>query len=435
MRRPKFSQRQQHYSNHRRPWASMLVVILGTIGGLALLNMPTSATSRAQPIPTSQVNLPLVSNIESKVGTPTPASTPMLTPSATPTSSPSPTPTSTPTATPCGQLAGVLSASVELLSGCDYEVTGNVLVSQGVTLTIPGATTLRFDEAKYLMVDGRLLAQGTREQPILFTHNSQKAWGGIRLTQVSDPQSTIAHAVIEYASVPDSYALNIYGVAPQISNIVLRYNNKALFFRPDTFTGVTQPVYAEVDGAQIISNTGESQIACCVKMNGLSYVNNIRALYLCRGNEISNSVFADNQSPAMIYLPGCGFDTAIVRNSVIQRNLGAFWSTSDTPVLITNNEISFNGAATLDSAIYLEYGSAQINSNNIYSNTTTYAVRTGFARQSYNRDTDATGNWWGTTDSTTIANQIYDYSDDFVLAKVYFTPYANAPIAAVGPQR
>lgn len=100
-------------------------------------------------------------------------------------------------------------------------VTGDVYVSPGCTLTILPGTDVRFaprqDTAPHsqgiyncpapkaeLIVEGTLRAQGTEDQPILFTSDSATPspgdWGGIVLHGCATPV-TLSHLVIEYADV------------------------------------------------------------------------------------------------------------------------------------------------------------------------------------------------------------------------------------------
>ncbi|UCE74581.1 MAG: hypothetical protein JSV56_02465, partial [Methanomassiliicoccales archaeon] len=59
--------------------------------------------------------------------------------------------------------------------------------------------------------------------------------------------------------------------------------------------------------------------------------------------------------------------------------------------------------------------------NNIYDNTP-YDAYNG--RES---DIDVSNNWWGTTDSEIIDEQINDYYDDFNKGKINYKPYLSEP--------
>jgi len=66
-----------------------------------------------------------------------------------------------------------------------------------------------------------------------------------------------------------------------------------------------------------------------------------------------------------------------------------------------------------DKGIILK-SAATINYNNIQAGIT--------LSQSVTADVDATHNWWGTTDTSTIDKLIFDVNDDFNLGKVNYTP-------------
>ena len=42
-------------------------------------------------------------------------------------------------------------------------------------------------------------------------------------------------------------------------------------------------------------------------------------------------------------------------------------------------------------------------------------------------DINVANNWWGTTDTTTIEEKIYDYHDDFNLGEATYTPILTEP--------
>ena len=92
------------------------------------------------------------------------------------------------------------------------EVSGDLLVPSGVTLTLLPGTELVFLPAKNsrieprylfstteLLIRGSLKAEGTAERPVRFTSSMKKpsAWAGIILDNSTD--DIIRHAVVEYA--------------------------------------------------------------------------------------------------------------------------------------------------------------------------------------------------------------------------------------------
>lgn len=75
------------------------------------------------------------------------------------------------------------------------------------------------------------------------------------------------------------------------------------------------------------------------------------------------------------------------------------------------------------------YGSGWINitgihQNNIYNNGF-YNIKNQIP---FGQDLNATLNWWGTTNATTIHALIYDYNEDYNFSRVLFDPYLTSPI-------
>ena len=62
--------------------------------------------------------------------------------------------------------------------GSPFQVTGNVVVSSGVTLTNEPGVTVKFDSGKALQIRGELVAQGTSGSPIPFTSSASSPAAG-----------------------------------------------------------------------------------------------------------------------------------------------------------------------------------------------------------------------------------------------------------------
>lgn len=139
-----------------------------------------------------------------------------------------------------------------IAAGCVADVVQNVLVENGSTLTIEPGVTLRFGEAAYLEIGhkgSRLVARGTENEPILFTSGAATKrpgdWVGIVFDEdIGEPDSTIEHAVIEYAG-RDSHggrgAITVFTAFPAgrltIRDVAFRRNNLAAV--SDEFDGAT----------------------------------------------------------------------------------------------------------------------------------------------------------------------------------------------------
>jgi predicted outer membrane repeat protein len=80
-------------------------------------------------------------------------------------------------------------------------VTGHVSVFNGVTLTIPAGAYVEFKGHYKLMINGRLLAEGTAQDSIIFTaENTTTGWYGIRFsnTAATNDSSRISYCRMEY---------------------------------------------------------------------------------------------------------------------------------------------------------------------------------------------------------------------------------------------
>lgn len=125
------------------------------------------------------------------------------TPTPTPTPSPSPSSTGNVTANlgnfPVVQVSGNVTANTTWDAQHIYEVTGVVDVNSGATLTVSPGATVSFDASTELDVGyggsnsaGKLVAQGSATQPILFTSSQANptngAWNGIEFDSGSGHQ-------------------------------------------------------------------------------------------------------------------------------------------------------------------------------------------------------------------------------------------------------
>ena len=84
------------------------------------------------------------------------------------------------------QVSGTQSGTWTL-SNSPYQVTGHITIPSGQTLTIEPGVTVNFQGHYRIYVDGKLLANGSESQPVLFTTDDiSTGWAGIRLYETSD---------------------------------------------------------------------------------------------------------------------------------------------------------------------------------------------------------------------------------------------------------
>lgn len=113
---------------------------------------------------------------------------------------------------PSGRAEASQEISVDTVWKGVVEVGGEVRVLGGATLLVTAGTTVRFSRAKKedgdprarLIVQGTLIAQGTKEKPILFTSAAADPapgdWGGILFERANSRPNRVRFAEIEYAS-------------------------------------------------------------------------------------------------------------------------------------------------------------------------------------------------------------------------------------------
>lgn len=87
-------------------------------------------------------------------------------------------------------LSGVYTENIILDTNIEYIVTGPVLIADGATLTVPAGMTIKAQPVgvnAYIAIQqgGRIIADGSASEPIIFTSNSASPasgdWGGIVL--------------------------------------------------------------------------------------------------------------------------------------------------------------------------------------------------------------------------------------------------------------
>ncbi|MBF0227163.1 MAG: right-handed parallel beta-helix repeat-containing protein, partial [Desulfobacterales bacterium] len=134
------------------------------------------------------------------------------------------------------QLTGIISQNTTwTLSGSPYIVSGSVTIQhneigQIATLTIEPGVEVRFNQVARLNIGGNsggsgaLIAQGTQENPIIFTSNkptpSKGDWEGITFYNTSDDSSSIIeHCIIEYCR---SYGIYINNASPTIRDSIIK---------------------------------------------------------------------------------------------------------------------------------------------------------------------------------------------------------------------
>ena len=165
---------------------------------------------------------------------------------------------------------GTLTQDTRLwTSARPYVINQDILVPAGVTLTIEPGVTLQFGADRVLRVEGgRLLAEGTAEQPIYFTRQGAGYWGGILLYN-SPADNRIRHAVIEYTreviAAPRTHGVSAYNSRITIADSIIRhtqdsnaviadYGSTLYLLRNEIYDIESDPVHATGGYAYIQGN-------------------------------------------------------------------------------------------------------------------------------------------------------------------------------------
>lgn len=301
-----------------------------------------------------------------------------------------------------------------------YNLTGPVLVSNGVTLTIEAGVTVNFNDYDYyIQVDGTLYAKGNSANPIYFNGGRS-----ISFTQDSsgwneqtDTDSIIENAILSRAAI-------VLNGTQKVNNNTL-HSGIAIHGGAPSITNnyIDDGIYVD-GGSPIISN---NTISGKAKSDSFG-----RPVYDDYGIHLEPMLRETNAYIADNLISGDFTEAAIVIEEgtpTIERNLisnsygygsdhdrhqSGIRIYEDANPLIQNNTItkSFRGI-TCDSS------SATIIYNNIHSNTK-YNI---YLDSHATNDVNATYNWWGTTDTQAINQSIFDFKNDFNLGKVIFTPF------------
>lgn len=331
--------------------------------------------------------------------------------------------------------------SVDQTWSGEVVIDGIVQFDAGTTLTIMPGTTVKFIRTdtdgdgigeNEIYIQGRLVANGTKDGPIVFTSAEEDPrpgdWGAVNIMVSEGAVNELAHCVIEYAY----RGFHMHFSKGRVTDCVMR----------DNFLGIQcQDSELEITGCTLAGNRG----AIVFKDSKLRIRDNtitgnywaIRFLYgeveltgnTITGNLVNGVTFRENRVRAsgnVLKSNRRGFssegaDVELLGNTVTDGVESGIYLRHSTGTVM-GNVISGNG----DSGISVEDSGVRASENDITGNRN-YAVDNNGAS-----GFDARGNWWGTKDIALIGRMVYDHADDGAIGEVLYEPVAGAQFKAAG---
>jgi len=319
------------------------------------------------------------------------------------------------TAQDAKEVSGIISAdTVWTKANSPYMLTGNVLVSNGVTLTIEAGAIVNLNTL-YIMVNGTLVARGNSADRIIFQPGQ---YGGQIIFAESSTgwnEQTRSGSIIENTFF-NGTGITIKGGFPKIANNLIEHEAV-------TIEG----------GSPVISNS--KFYASQVKVNG--------GFPIISGNDILGGKTVGFEVQYFTPITVNGGSPVISKNYIHDAGKNAGIEIKQGNPYIYGNNISACQPNTHANVGVLERnyfdGTIEIGNVTVKNNTVNSIEVQGSSsplitynnivsiRLSPSTNVDAAYNWWGTTDTAEINRKIWDFNDDFNLGKVNYTPFLTAP--------
>ena len=329
----------------------------------------------------------------------------------------------------------ITSDTIWTKANSPYIVTSNVLVTEGVTLTIEPGVVVKFESGKAIQIDGELIARGTEVEPIVFTSNQASPapgdWCNILFTDSSidatyDEEGNylsgciLQYCTVEYGGSGDAPAVKIVSSSLFIDHCIIANNNSSGIYVDGGSAKITNNIITnnastgiygdEFDELTINCNTISSNAS-----EGICARAHPGATLIIGGNTVANNsgggVYSDIFDESVVSMSGntishnsaaeCGGGiqcwnqgVVTISGNVISNNSaklgGEIYANSGT-VIISGNTISNNSASDNGGGIYAEGTATIISHNEITGNSTgsgIYIYRYGQPTINYNHISD-----------------------------------------------
>jgi parallel beta-helix repeat protein len=249
-----------------------------------------------------------------------------------------------------------------------------VRVADKALLTIKPGTEIRFSGSAALTVQGRVLANGTEQNPISFLSDSGTeagSWHGISFLG-SKEESELAHVRIEGAV----QALTINGSKVSIVSSVLQSGIKGIYMGAEAIVKVDDVTIRNMGEVGIEASTHSQGIIsnCLIEtVGGPAILAGKQTRFIIRGNRISNAkvaILTSGDSPPIEenVISNCEVGIAITQASpraVIRGNRISGAKTGISCQQFASPTIERNTIKDCDEGIYSFQGSSPVVSQNL----------------------------------------------------------------------
>lgn len=256
-----------------------------------------------------------------------------------------------------GQISGAVRGRLDVTHS-PYVVTGDLIVSKGDTLRIDPGVVLYFDENVSLVVFGKLTAEGTVQDSILFLYggaDSTGHWGGIYFNGTEQPSR------LSFVSLRGAFVGITIDASPvQISSSLFAGNVTAVDCGGSGSQKIIRNVFRRNTNAAIRVTAAFPFIAeNRFFHNSLSGVQSVVVLNDSAGGIISRNIFADNGLSAI----DCNGGSApkIWHNTVVNNKFGI--TVQKSAPEIVNNLVYRNG-----SGLVMDLAGGKIAYNDVFAN-------------------------------------------------------------------
>lgn len=308
---------------------------------------------------------------------------------------------------------GIFSDTTWTIQDSPYVVTDDIIIFDGIKLTIEPGVIVEFNNAKEMEIrGGNLQAIGTATDKIIFKSSSQNPtvgiWKGLRFVNSSSlDNSKLEYIEISYANrAVDTKETIIYGADPiwSISNSRFYMNNLAIDLNSSEENNFYNCVFE--NNTVAINSLNYSEVINC------TFENNVNGIAYVYDTLIKDNVFRGNTGTALVSFRAT-IEGNLFQNNNIAFNIKLFTNSIVKNNIVTNNNIGFIVKGESGSPVSDFYN------NCIYDNSQ-YNIK-----HENNIGLNLTNNFWNTTNSTEIEATIYHAVDDTNLGFINFNSFQN----------